>query len=524
MKKLSVFLIISLFAVGSMFANGSPEVEATPKVAVNETGFPIVNEPLTLSVFGIRDANQASWEEMYVFKEYEKMSGIHMDFQEIPDQGKDEKKALLFASNSLPDVFMRGMLTPNELTRYGIESEQLMPLNDLIDKYMPNFKALMEKDPNIEMAITSSDGNIYALPQVDISDSGKIDFKQWINEEWLAALNMDKPTNLDELVEVLRAFKTEDPNGNGKADEIPLGLRELGSVYNTLGSSFGLHFYFANTVNITDGKIDFWIDNDEFKDYLMFLNELYKEGLLWADFYKRDLPAWRSNLSNALFGVFYMPYSDVFVNVEDQFGCLLPLQGPADELFWSSTKTGIETSSFAFALSSTCKNPEAAARWVDYFYSPEGSLFFRYGLENETFYYDDNNLPQINPEILNDERGFMTALGEINLVPGGNNPCLITNETDGIVATAITKNVSKEMLPYCDEQFITPSFTPEETESILRITQDLNTYRDQSVSRFIVGELSFDEWDEYCETLEKIGLSELEQIYQQAYDRMMANN
>lgn len=530
MKRFSAILAILLAVSLSLFAGGSSESSAAsePKVPVNPTGFPIVNEPLTMTVFGIRDANQANWDEVFVLQKYEEMTGIHMDYQEVPDQGKEENKNLLFASNDLPDIFLRPVFTQNELTRYGIESGQLMPLNDLIDQYMPNFKALMEADPGIKQAITSADGKIYALPQIDVSNTGKIDFKQWINKDWLEALGLEMPTNIDELVEVLRAFKTQDPNGNGKADEIPLGFREIGSIFQTLGSAYGLHYMFAQPVNIEDGQVHFWLQDEAFKEYLMLLNQLYEEGLLWSDFYKRDLPAWRSNLANALFGVFYMPYSDVFVNVEDQMTVLLPVEGPADgpydgEVFWASSKTGVETTAFAFALSNTCSNPEAACRWVDYFYSPEGSLFFRYGIEGETFYFDENGYPQMNEDIANDERGFMTALGEICLVPGGNLPCLITSQTEGLVASNLTKEVAAAMLPYTDEALVPPSFTPEENEEVLMISQDLNTYRDQAASRFIVGEWSFDMWDEYCSTLDQIGLPRLEEIYQQAYDRTLAN-
>lgn len=526
MKKLLTVLSLLLIMNLCLFAGGSSESVQTeePKVAVNPTGFPIVNEPLTLTVFGIRDANQTNWDDVYVLQKYEEISGIHMDYQEVPDQGKEENKSLLFASNDLPDVFLRPVFTQNEITRYGIESHQLMPLNDLIDEYMPNFKALMESDPAVKQAITSADGNIYALPQIDVSNTGKIDFKQWINKDWLEALDLEMPTTIDELVEVLRAFKTQDPNGNGIADEIPLGFREIGSVYQTLGSAYGLHYMFTQPVNIEDGKVHFWLKDENFKEYLMLLNQLYEEGLLWSDFYKRDLPAWRSNLSNALFGVFYMPYSDVFVNVEDQMTVLLPVKGPYDgEVFWASSKTGVETGAFAFALSSTCKNPEAACRWVDYFYSPEGSLFFRYGIEGETYYFDENGYPQMNDEIVNDERGFMTALGEICLVPGGNIPNIITSQTEGLVASNLTKEVAAAMLPYTDNALMPPSFTPEENEEVLFISQDLNNYRDQAVSRFIVGEYSFDMWDEYCETLDQIGLGRLEEIYQAAYDRSQNN-
>ena len=524
MKKGLFFLVVLIasFAVFAMGGGESAKEINDTKIEINETGFPIVNKPLTMTVFGIRDANQAPWKDILVFKEYEKKTGIHMDWQEIPDQGKEEKKSLLFASNDLPDVFVRPIFSRNEITMYGVESGQLMPLNDLIEKYAPNFMKLCNENPDILRSITSSDGNIYALPQVDTSNTGKIGFKQWINKEWLEKLGLEAPETTDELIEVLRAFKTQDPNSNGKADEIPLGLREVSAVYTTLSGSFGLHWFMENAINIEDGKIHFWLKDAEFKEYLQFLNRLYSEGLLWADFYKRDLPQWRSNLSNALFGVFMMPYSDVFLAVENQFEGLVPLSGPYGDRFWPDSKSGIESNSLAFALSNTCRNPEAAIRWVDYFYSDEGSLFFRYGIEGETYYIDENGNPQIYDSILNDPRGFMTALGEINLVPGGLNPCQITSQTEGIVASEITKKVAEEMIPYADKSIMPPSFSAEETEEILAINQDLDKYRDESVSRFILGEYSFDMWDEYAATLDKIGLSRLEEIYQQAYDRMMS--
>ena len=327
MKKFLSVLLISVMTVSVLFASGSGETAAPAEsaVAVNPTGFPIVNEPLTLTVFGIRDNNQCPWKDMLVLKEYEKMTGIHMEYQETGDQGKDEKKNLLFASNELPDVFLRPMFKESEIARYGVESGQLMPLNDLIEQYCPNLKALLDQDPQYWKAIEAADGNIYCLPQVNMNEIGPISWKQWINKEWLAALDLELPTTTEELRDVLRAFRDGDPNGNGIKDEIPLGVREASSIYEVLIGSWGLHRYMNNTINLVDGKVDFWIDNPEFKDYLMYFNSLYEEGLLWVDYYKRDLPLWRSNLSNALFGAFWMPFSDVFLKVEDKFVGFEPL-------------------------------------------------------------------------------------------------------------------------------------------------------------------------------------------------------
>lgn len=515
---LLVALLVTLTAAGSKDA---PAASAQSKqgVTVNPTGFPIVQESVQLKVFGARDQNHADWKNVRIFQDYEKRTNVKMDFQEVPNQGFEEKKNLLFASNDLPDVFLRSMLNRVEISKYGVESGQLMPLNDLLDKYAPNFKALMEKYPAIKASITSSDGNIYSLPELDLSNTGRMGFKQWINKDWLNKLGLEAPTTTDELITVLRAFRDKDPNGNGLQDEIPLGIREASSIY-ALGGSFGLDHQMKETLNIEDGKVHFWLKDEKFKSYLQYMNLLYSEKLLWKDYYKRDLPAWRSNLSNALFGAFYMPYSDVFLKVEKQFTGFIPLVGPYGDQLWSDANSGVLQIG-AFALSNVCTNPEAAIRWVDYFYSDEGSLYLRYGIKGETYTLDAEGNPVFVDSILKDPKGFMTALGQINLVPGGGAPQLITNDTDGVVASDLTKKVSAMMVPYLPETvYLQPSFSQEETEEFVAIVQDLYKYRDEAVTKFILGEWSFSKWNEYCTTLDKIGLPKLEKLYQQAFDRL----
>lgn len=479
--------------------------------------FPLTTEGVTFTVFGQRDQNQANWDDVLVLNRYAEMTGVTMDWQEVPAQGYAEVKNLTFASNELPDLFIRALLDNNDVTLYGMNSGQLIPLNDLIEQYAPNLCALMEQYPSIRQRITSPDGNIYTLPTVDISDTGLMDFKQWINKDWLAALNLEMPTTTEELKQVLIAFRDGDPNGNGEKDEIPMGIREPSSIY-TLGGSFGLQHQLGDTYNIDEnGQIHNWLCDDAFKAYLEYLNDLYTEGLLWQEYYKNDRPLWRSNLSNALFGVFYMPYSDVFLNVEDQFTALPPVTGPFGDCIWASANTvgGIG----AMAISNTCEHPELAIQWVDYFYGAEGSLFFRYGIEGETYYIAEDGQARMNDDILNAEEGFMTALGKINLVPGGGFPVLIDNQTDGIVASDLTKEVASVFVPYLPETVVAkPTVSLEDSDALNAIEQDLTTYRDTAVTKFILGDWGFDKWDEYCSTLESIGIRQVEEIYQRALD------
>lgn len=486
---------------------------------LNREGFPIVNDQITLTVYGQRDQNQAEWKDMLVMQRYEEMTNIHMDFQEVPADGFAENKQLLFASNELPDVFLRSSLNQNEVSTYGVGSGQLMPLDDLIAEYAPNLTKIFEENPAMRTACMAADGHIYTIPFINLSATGKMDFKQWVNVKWLEAVGKEVPATIEEFKDVLIAFRDGDPNGNGEKDEIPLGIREPSSVY-ALGGPWGLGHQLRDTYDIDgEGKIHNWLCDDNFKEYLMFLNDLYQEGLLWQEYYKNDRSAWRSNLSGEMFGAMYMPYSDVFLNCEQDYSGYEPLIGPTGEKYWPDGMTGVETGTYA--LSNTCSDPAAAIRWVDYFFSEEGGLFFAFGEEGTTYYKDENGRPVFNDEILNAEEGFMTALGKINMVPGGGFPCLRVDLTDGVVASQRTKEAAAFLAPYLDEVYYAkPAVSAEDTDRVVAIEQDLNTYRDEAVTKFIIGEWGFDKWEEYCQTLEQIGIRDLETIYQSALDAL----
>ena len=173
-------------------------------------------------------------------------------------------------------TYLQILLTKNEVEQYAVTSGQLMPLDDLIDEYAPNLTALFEKYPNMKQSCLASDGHIYAIPAIDTSATGQMNFKQWINTAWLDKLGLEVPTTIDEFKDVLIAIRDGDPNGNGESDEIPLGIREPSSVY-ALGGSFGLEHQFGDTYNVTEGKVHNWLLDDNFKEYLEYLNDLYQE-------------------------------------------------------------------------------------------------------------------------------------------------------------------------------------------------------------------------------------------------------
>ena len=154
-KLLCLVLAMCLLPLGAMA--GSTDVLNT------ESELPIVKEPITLSIFGKQGAIHADWPTMDFFKEYQKMTGITLDFQQVPSQGYDENKGLMFASpDKLPDMLVVAGLSGTEIIKYGADGV-LIPLEDLLPVYAPNYSALMEKYPDIEGRISAPDGHIYGI-------------------------------------------------------------------------------------------------------------------------------------------------------------------------------------------------------------------------------------------------------------------------------------------------------------------------------------------------------------------------
>ena len=135
----------------------------------------------------------------------------------------DEKLSLVLASGDYPDIFFGLNMSSNLELQYGVEDQMLLPLNDLIEEYAPNFKAAISEFENGMESLKAVDGNIYSLPVLDVCQYAENAAKMWVNQEWLDQLDMETPTTTEEFYQMLKAFKENDMNGNGDPDdELPL--------------------------------------------------------------------------------------------------------------------------------------------------------------------------------------------------------------------------------------------------------------------------------------------------------------
>jgi len=509
-------------------ATPSTSTEPAKQSNFNETGFPIVNEKITLKFFIAKMAVAGSLEEMPVMKDYEARTNVHIQWDAVPQENAVEKKNLLFAGNDLPDVFMN-VLNPTDEIRYGSQ-KVLIPLNDLIDKYAPNITQMFKDHPEVKKSITTTDGNIYGLPQFFIEPQHvRVPDKFYINVAWLKKLNLAMPTTIDEFYNVLKAFKTQDPNGNGKADEVPvlfynaapnatiIDYRAFNNFF-SIFSAFGITDYFM----VKDGKVLAGFMQDGYKDALKFTAKLYAEKLLDNESFTMNEAEARAKGSapDSVAGTFSKMAEFQLVGNDKipDYDILPPLKGPDGTQVYRVFPTPVLKS--MFAITSANKYPEATIRWIDHAFSDVGALEFSNGPENVSWKWIDKDkgvYTQIAPPegVSFAEFRHKNTLGA--MTPYYNSERL--TQVPNAQAKRLAAQVEK-VLPYMPAE-IFPDVYVDEAQAQKRadLTATISPYVMSMMAQFITGAADIDkEWTNYIDSLNKMGMNDLLAIQQAAYD------
>ncbi|WP_248925966.1 extracellular solute-binding protein [Paenibacillus hamazuiensis] len=483
-----------------------------PSTAVS---FPL-KDPITIKMFAQRSAANGPYKDMLVFKEYEKMTNIKIEWQDVPNESFAEKKNLVFASNELPDAFYKAGIDPSESVKYG-SSGILIPLEGLIAKHAPNINKLMTQYPEIKSSITAPDGHIYSLPAI-ITLKAALTQKNWINQAWLKKLNLKAPQTTDELLTVLRVFRDNDPNGNGQKDEIPMLESDLAALIGNFSGSFGLVSQMGYNLNIENGKVRAWFTDPKYKEELMFLNQIYKEKLIDPNTLTQTYAQFLGKIASGNVGYFHNQANDPFAKFKDDFVGISPLKGPHGDQLQSASPIARDFG--VFAITSKNKHPEETMKWIDYFYGDKGSIFFRYGIEGQTFAYKQDGKPEYTDQILGDPRGSGIAIGQFTAWPGGGSPQWVNEINSSAINRPAVEEAEKQIDPYLPKQIYGAPLLDEATSKKLdTLRQDIDSYVNTNSAKFITGALSFDKWDEFVATLKKMNLDQVEKIYQDALDR-----
>lgn len=525
MKKTLALILLACLLLGAMPALAEPE----------PITLPIVDEPITLHIVATMSPNHVDWNLMASWQELMRRTGINIEFEMIPSSSLAEKRNLKLASNDLPDAFISGGFTSTDLVSYGSDGV-IVPLQDYIDQYMPNLKAILD-DPGyavVRPGITFPDGNIYALPHIYEAEYYSMVAQNhfFINQDWLTNLGLDMPTTTDEFYAVLKAFIDEDADGDGDPDnEFALGSKAsvIQQLIISLAGSWGVqnrgisHDY-VDTDPET-GALRFFKTSDAFKGLLEYMHAMYLDGIIEQEAFSMEYSQVVAKATTGQYGVVncLSPSGDFSLGDYNYVGMPV-LIGPNGDQLFSNVASGVARNG-GFVLTSVNPYPVETMKMIDYyFYSPEGLILFYLGQEGRDWEYDEDGLPQYMEHITNSAEGLTRdqEVGKFTSWSGN----LISSIGERVTSRSVRSLPdAMESATAIHDKFVEAwppfNYTLQEAEALMALS-DLTTYVDSMVQKFIKGDESFDNWDTYVNQVERMGLDEYLSIQDAACERFLS--
>lgn len=577
LKTLLCGLMASLLLAGCTQTGGSSgsnssSTESAPESTVSQTSeaaegettydengvspegtFPIVEEPITLTVMFPSQTAIPDIAENSFTKEYEELTGIHIEWQEVPSDSLADRVNISLSSGDMPDIYLTCAISLSQQQAYGAQGA-FVALNDYIEQYGEVFQKIEEKVPGVTETLTMSDGNIYALPYIEKCVHCEGSSKLWVNQKWLDALNMEAPTTLDEFEEMLRRFKEEDPNGNGEADEIPLLTYEGGWHSNAMSGWLTNPFVYTspdnNYVYLDGDEIKLSYMQDGWKDAMIWLNKLYEEGLYYDQSlvinYDQARQLCAADGTTEDVGCFTGGTPDLPGADASQWGsyvALAPIEGPNGRVATWMPYSQITPTSFV--ITAACENPAAAFRWGVEMYNKDINYRKTFGVEGENWKYvtpGEDDVPadatdfntgdpaEIAPFIdgvgWGDEQDYCWRGLGLRCDTGDYKDLRYAQVQSGDYDTNMEHRLSvdtqEQMEPYYpDMEICVPTlvYTEEQSATLANTESVVISYVEEMAAAFITGTSDPEaDWDAYLNELSVKGVDQLLEIYQAAYD------
>ncbi|KKI92726.1 ABC transporter substrate-binding protein [Bacillus sp. SA1-12] len=533
MYYLSILLIVSFTLVGC---------SSNEKTESQQDG----DGPIKIKVFGPQNAD-TNLETNSFTKLVEEKFNIDLEWQvtTYDATSASEVRNIALASGDYPDLFLLvpwvDQFSQTDLLRYGKQGV-VLPLNDLIDQYAPNIKEVLENHPYYASMVTAPDGNIYGLPHLNECFHCSYGNKLWINTDWLEKLKLDMPQTTEDLKTVLTKFKTQDPNGNGKQDEVPLsGSPALveSSIIPYLMNGF-IYDDSRSRLIMKNGKVDLAANKEEWKEGLSYIRSLYEEGLIYKGAFSQNTEAQQKLGNNAeaqIVGASTAMHPGVFVTEEKYskfYDAAPPLKGPHSAY---TTYNFPSTPGGAFVLTNNASEEAqiAAIKLVDYMFTGEGRILSHHGekdvswrepKEGEVAIEEgvEPNLAQIplgdGEKPRNDNWGAQSQYYHSREFRDG-----LVQATDIYTAEGYERRLQEATHLYEGKEAseVFPHWAiwidPAVADETAMIKTNIEEYIEQNALQFITGSKDLDkDWDSYVKGFEQLDLKRYLEIMQEAYD------
>ena len=480
--------------------------------------YSVSDTPLELSIF-MHAWNSNGFDDSYaVFAEAQRLTNVSLK-STVSGMTTNSQQAydIMMASGHTADIIA---YTSDEIEKSALDGA-IIPLNELIDAYAPHIKAYLEQNKDILYAITSYDGNIYSIPKIMNGDVAK----GWmIRKDWLDKLGLAVPQTVEQYYAVLKAFKTQDPNGNGRSDEIPFFTRDVNTATTELLSLFGVKTRWG----LQNGRVTYGEYTPAYKEAMKSIAAWYQEGLIDREIFTRASNAretlFEQNIGGSTHDWFTstMSFNTKMQGKVDGFS-LAAIAPPADinGKGWEESSRA-QLTGLGWAISATNEHPVETIKYFDFWFSEPGNRLINYGVEGVHYTLVDgkpvfkeelksSNVPL--PQLLSDY-GIQINIGFVQDFAYEEQ----IMDTDTKAAVRMYQDNG-----YCMAQFPSLTLSPQEQKVYSTKLAAIEAYIRDTAQEWVLGGADIDAaFDGYIQTLHDMGMDEVLAAYQAAYDRYIA--
>ena len=565
LKKLLVGLLAGVICLSSFVGCGNKTKYDPDNFLPNGTAenpYQIVKEKTTINVFVPRGSMNPHYDDMRMFQVLEEKTNLDLQFNEVDTSAYTNVRSAVWEDKSnLPDLF----LFNNPISEQVVYSQYdaLVPFNDpdleaggvkagsLIDNYMPNYKGYLNNNFNINTTTSAKDvatlPDGYMYSTLSVKDVPRdMTFKMWINQKWMDNLNEDGITmpdgsripdaddikTVEQYIDILRLFKTKDPNHNGKQDEIPVASQALKYLKNFILAAYG---YVNDSIEIkNDGSEIVYVPTTEaYKKYLETMNVLYKEGLIDQSTFdvKTDAQLSEKGMDGDSSRLGSFVAAAAYIVVGNDRDAEYTTFGPVNSSYYTGTPLqwgfGYFSPTGAVIPSGTPYVREIA-RLLDIMYSELGQQLLAFGQENVDWKWDDTEKTSWSMIIPSSWKGTQEEY-RAKLSPNVGTGAGLFWSYDFIskCADPITSRLNKlseRYMGYLKEPF--PSeikLSGPEYDEVTVIEAAITQYIANMEFNFVTGAKSIDkDWNSFITAIDKYDVARFTQIYNDAYQSYKA--
>ncbi|MDB2406989.1 extracellular solute-binding protein [Jannaschia sp.] len=490
---------------------------------------PIVDEPLELTI-QMNHARYPVYDESWpVEVQARAATNIHLvdktvgaNMRTDENSGKTEALNLMLAGGDMPDIVGSSRLK-DFVNQYGPEGA-FLPLGELIEEHAPNMKAFFDSKPEIAAAISAADGEMYYIPYLP---DGKYGRAYFIRTDWLDALGLEQPQTVEEVEEVLRAFKTQDPNGNGLADEVPYFARQWPELIRLVtlwdGRSSGSDTY--HDFYVDDGEVKHPYAEEGYRDGIANLARWYEEGLVDAEVFTRGSSAREYLLSENLGGMTHdwfastAGYNSLSEKIDGfAFKAMAPPASVSGVRMEEHRRIPIKPD--GWAISYTNEHPVETIKYFDYYFSEEGRRLANFGAEGVQYDMVDGE-PIFKEEVLTSDEPVNAQLWGVGAQLQARGYFQdYSYEEQWSNPIALEGIALYDEGDYLIDQFLGVAFTADEQKVYDRYWPSVRDFMLERQQQWILGASDVTEdWDDYVATLDQMGLNDVLEVMNSAYAR-----